>query len=178
MAAEPRNTPEFSMICRLTIGFLAGSLVLTPVAALAGYGKAGLWNATTTTQSAMQMDPETMAEMKKMGVKMPGPQTVTVQSCMTEAEVKAGTPPMQSQQMKCQNHITSQTGSSLSSESVCKGEAQGTGHLQMSWSSPGHYQGTWSFKGSVDGNPMETNSQFKADWVKADCGAVKPQPAY
>ncbi|MBA2589534.1 MAG: DUF3617 domain-containing protein [Alphaproteobacteria bacterium] len=166
------------MIVRITAGFLSASLVLTPITAFAGYGKAGLWNVTTTTQSAMQMDAETMAEMKKAGMKMPGPQTVTSQTCMTEVEVKAGKPPMQSKEMKCENHITSQTGSSLASESICKGEAQGTGHLKMSWPDTGHYQGTWEFKGSVDGNPMQTSSQFKADWVKADCGSVKPQPAY
>ncbi len=35
----------------------AAALILTPGAALAGHGKAGLWNTVTTTNMAMAMPP-------------------------------------------------------------------------------------------------------------------------
>jgi hypothetical protein len=51
---------------------------------------------------------------------------------------------------------------------------QGTGHLQVSYSGAEHYTGRYSFKGTAEGHPADMTSAFKADWVTADCGAVKP----
>jgi hypothetical protein len=57
---------------------------------------------------------------------------------------------------------------------VCNGEMKGTGRMQIAYSGPEHYAGTYSFKGAVHGHDMSTTSSFKGDWVKADCGNVKP----
>ena len=62
----------------------------------------------------------------------------------------------------------------MSADTVCSGRMQGTGHMQVSYSGAEHYEGSYSFKGSMEGHPNQMSSTFKGDWVKADCGSVKP----
>ena len=159
------------------IGVIAAAFVLVPGIAVAGHGKAGLWNVSTTVGMAnVQMPPEAMAKMKEMGMKMPSARTFNSQICMTQAEVDSDKlPPMGRNDTGCTNRIVSQTSTALTAEMVCSGEMKGTGHMQISYSSPEHYAGSYSFKGSVAGNPMDSSSSFKGDWVRADCGAVKPR---
>ena len=158
------------------LGLVAVALILTPGIAFASHGKAGLWNTSTTMDmGGMQMSPEAMAKMKAMGMSMPSSRTFSSQICMTQAEVDSDKlPPMGKNDTGCTNHIVSQTGTAIAAEMVCNGEMKGTGRLQIAYSSPEHYVGTYSFKGAVHGHDMSTTSSFKGDWVKADCGAVKP----
>ncbi|HXS05715.1 MAG TPA: DUF3617 domain-containing protein [Rhizomicrobium sp.] len=159
------------------IGLVAAAIILAPGAAFAGHGKAGLWNVSTTMDmGGMQVSPEAMARMKAMGVKMPSAQTFSSQICMTQAEVDSDKlPPMGRNDTGCTNHIVSQTGTAITAEMVCNGEMKGTGRLQIAYSNPEHYAGTYSFKGAVHGHDMSTTSSFKGDWVKVDCGAMKPR---
>lgn len=160
---------------KLLIGLSAAALLLSPGIALAGHGKAGLWNVSTTTNMAMQMPPEAMEQMKKMGMKMPSARTFASQICMTQAEVDSDKlPPMGKNESGCTSHLVSQTGSSMTAQTVCNGEMKGSGQMQISYSGAEHYAGSYSFKGNMNGQPIDTNSSFKGDWVKADCGAVKP----
>src|SRR5262245_53303234 len=103
------------------VGLLVAALIAIPGTALAGHGKAGLWNISTTmNMGGMQMPPEAMARMKAMGVKMPSAQTFATQMCMTQAEVDSDKlPPMSRNEMNCTSHIVSQTASSMTSETVC-----------------------------------------------------------
>lgn len=161
----------------LLIGLSAAVLALTPTVALAGHGKAGLWTVTTSIGGMpnMQMPPEAMARMKEMGMKMPTGQSFSSQICMTQAEVDSDKlPPVGKNDMGCTSHLTSQTANSMSAETVCTGDMKGTGRMQISYTGAEHYSGSYNFKGMVHDHPMETNSTFKGDWVKADCGAVKP----
>ena len=124
----------------------------------------------------VQMPPEAMAKMRAMGMKMPSAQTFATQLCMTQAEVDSDKPPpMGRKDSGCTSHIVSQTGTAMTAEMVCNGEMKGTGHMQIAYSSPEHYAGSYSFKGAVNGHEMNSSSSFKGDWVKADCGAVKPR---
>ena len=147
-------------------------------AALAGHGKAGLWNVTTsmTMPNMPQMTPEMMAMMKQRGVKMPGTgEPITSQVCMTQADVDSDIPPRTGgHEESCTNNITSKTATSISADMVCSGRMQGTGHLQVSYNGAEHYTGSYNFKGTAEGHPADMTSNFKGDWVKADCGAVKP----
>lgn len=159
------------------IGLSAAALMLAPGAALAGHGKAGLWTVTTSIggMSDAQLPPEAMARMKEMGMKMPSMQSVASQICMTQAEVDSDAlPPVGKNDMGCTSHVLSQTANSMSAETVCNGEMKGTGRMQISYSGAEHYAGSYNFKGTIHDRPMETSSTFKGDWVKADCGAVKP----
>ena len=152
------------------------ALSFVPVAAFAGHGKAGLWNVSTTMNMGnMQLPPEAAAKMKEMGMKMPSAQTFNAQICMTQAEVDADKPPPMGRSSGCTAHVTSQTGTSMTADMVCDGEMKGNGHMQVSYTSPEHYAGSYSFKGVAGGRPMETSSSFAGDWVKADCGSVKPR---
>lgn len=161
----------------LLTGLSVVVLMLTPGAALAGHGKAGLWTVTTSIGGMpnVQLPPEAMARMKEMGMKMPSMQSIASQICMTQAEVDSDAlPPVGKNDMGCTSRVTSQTANSMSAETVCNGDMKGTGRMQISYSGAEHYTGSYSFKGVIHDHPMETSSTFKGDWVKADCGAVKP----
>ena len=156
---------------------VAAALFLIPGMAFAGHGKAGLWNVSTTMDmGGVQMPPEAMAKMKQMGMKMPSAQTFNTQMCMTQTEVDSDKPPPVGRgDSGCTTHVVSQTSSAMAAEMVCNGEMKGTGHMQITYSGPEHYAGSYSFKGMVHGTSMSTSSSFKGDWLKADCGAVKPR---
>jgi hypothetical protein len=160
-------------------GLSAVTLLLAPGTAFAAHGKAGLWNVSTTMGMAnVQIPPEAMARMKAMGLNMPMGQTFTSQICMTQAEVDADAPPPVSRKESgCTTKVTSQTASSMAAQMVCNGDMKGTGQMQISYSGAEHYAGSYSFKGSMNGHPADMNSSFKGDWIKADCGAVKPYMA-
>lgn len=159
---------------------LAGTvflLMLAPGIALAGHGKAGLWNVTTTMNMAMALPPAALAQMKKAGMKLPAAQTMTSQMCMTQADVDAGAPPaMADHDQHCITHVTAQSASSMSSEMVCKGRMAGIGRTQIAYSGAEHYAGSYSFSGKLDGSRVNSSMNFRGDWVKADCGKVKPHP--
>lgn len=161
----------------LLIGLSAVALASAPTVALAGHGKAGLWNITTSIGGMpnVQLPPEAMARMKEMGMKMPSGQSFSSQICMTQAEVDSDKlPPVGKNDMGCTSRLTGQTANSMSAETVCNGEMKGTGRMQISYTGAEHYSGSYNFKGIMHDHPMETSSTFKGDWVKADCGAVKP----
>ena len=163
----------------LVIGLTAAALALTSNAALAGHGKAGLWNVSTTMNMAnVQMPPEAMAQMKKMGMKMPTARTFVSQICMTQAEVDSDKPPpMGKNDSGCTTHVVNQTGSSMTAQMACTGQMKGNGQMQISYTGAEHYVGSYSFKGSMEGQPVDTSTSFKGDWVKPDCGTVKPRGA-
>lgn len=159
------------------ISVLAAALLLASAGlALAAHGKAGLWNVSTTMATPnIQMPPEALAQMKAMGMKMPGGQTVTTQICMTQAEVDSDKPPaMQRGDSGCTTNITSKSATAVTAQMVCNGQMQGTGHIEIAYSGTSHYEGSYDFKGVTEGHPMEMSSSFKGDWLKADCGAAKP----
>ena len=141
------------------------------VPALAKQGKVGLWNVTSTTE--MALPPEAAAAMKKAGI--PASRPITVQMCMSQAEVDSSKPPHIDQGgTGCTTRVLSQTPSSMTSEMTCNGRMKGTGRMQISYRGAEHYQGSYDFKGTVEGNPTSMSTSFRGDWVKADCGAVKP----
>ena len=37
-----------------------------------------------------------------------------------------------------------------------------------------HYEGTYNFKGTMEGQVQEISTSYSGDFVKADCGNVKP----
>ena len=166
------------MSFKFTTGLIASALLLAPVAAFAGHGKPGLWNITSTMQmaNAPQMPPEAMAMMKSRGIKMPGMgEPMTSQICMTPEQVNGDLPPaMHNQDMNCTGKVLSQTSSSMKSEVTCHGRMEGVGHAEMNWRGNEHYDVTYNFKGTMGGRPQEISPRYSGDFVKADCGAVKP----
>jgi hypothetical protein len=151
-------------------------VLVLPGAAFAAHGKAGLWNISTTMSMAMpQMPPEALAQMKAMGMSMPSGRTFTSQICMTEADVNADKPPsMGNDNMNCKWTNMHVTGSGMTGDLICSGQMTGKGSMQVSYTGNTHYSGQYSFTGSVEGHQQNMKSSFTGDWVKADCGAVKP----
>jgi len=146
-----------------TAAICAATLLVLGGPALAAHGKAGLWRMTSTTDMAMK------------GMAMPGAQSHTSLMCMSQEEVDADTPPHIDQTATgCETHVTSMTPSALNADLVCKGSLKGDGHMQIVYRGAEHYAGTYSFKGAVEGNQSTMTTSFKGDWLKADCGDIKP----
>jgi hypothetical protein len=164
---------------KLVSGLITAAAVLAPGAAWAAHGKVGLWTITSTMQmaNAPKIPPEVVAMMKKRGIAMPmAGQPFTSQMCMTAEEVNADKPPrMTSREINCKTTVLSQSASSMKSDVVCHGEnMEGVGHSEISWSGNEHYAGSYHFKGTTQGQSNEINTTYKGDWIKADCGSVKP----
>lgn len=165
---------------RVIFKLLAGAAALAasiPTAALAvPHGKPGLWNYVSTVQMANmpKMPPQVLEMMKMRGIPAMG-DAVTSQMCMTEAQAKMDVPPqLKNAGVNCTPRVVSQTSNSAVTEVVCHGRMEGTGRTQMSWRGDTHYDGTYSFRGAMGGRSQDMTSKFSGDWVKADCGAVKP----
>jgi hypothetical protein len=166
------------MTPKIATGLIAAVIVLLPAAAFAAHGRAGLWNVTSTMQmaNAPQMPPEAMAMMKSRGMKMPGMgQPMTMQMCMTQEQVNGDVPPaMHNRGENCSAKVLSQTATSMKSEVTCHGRMEGVGHAEMNWRGNEHYEGTYNFKGTMEGRPQDISTRYSGDFVKADCGSVKP----
>ena len=161
---------------------IAAILILAPGAAWAAHGKPGLWTVTSTMHmdQALPMSPGMTAMMQKKGMKMPmAGEPIITQMCMTQAEVDADKPPrITTRQIDCDTKVLSQSASSMKSETICHGVMEGSGHSEISWRGAEHYTGSYSFKGTMHGKPNSVSNSFKGDWVKADCGSVKPATAH
>jgi len=157
---------------------IAASLVLVPAAALAAHGRVGLWTVTTSMQMSNmpQISPEAMAMMKQRGMQMPGMgQPMTTQICMTQEQVIADKPPaMSNREESCDTKVLNQSPSLMESSVSCHGRMNGVGHIKIIWRGNEHYEGTYNFKGVMDGQPHEMTTHYSGDYVKSDCGAVKP----
>ncbi|HET7084492.1 MAG TPA: DUF3617 domain-containing protein [Rhizomicrobium sp.] len=165
---------------KFILGLTAAAIGLLPAAAFAAHGKPGLWTISTTMQMANmpQMPPEAMAMMKARGMKVPGMggAPIVSQICMTPEQVNDDKLPsmMHEREESCTSKVLSQTPSSVTAEATCHGRMEGVGHFQISWRGNEHYEGTYNFKGSMEGRPQEMTSHYTGDFVKADCGSVKP----
>jgi len=162
-------------------GLIATTILLVPAAAWAAHGRPGLWNISTSMEmpNMPQMPPEAMAMMKSRGMSMPGMggAPIVTQICMTQEQVNGDIPSMNNREENCTTKVLNQTPSSVTAESTCHGRMEGVGRMQMSWRGNEHYEGTYNFKGTMQGRPQEMTSHYTGDFVKADCGAVKPYTA-
>jgi hypothetical protein len=156
--------------------FVAAGLALAmalPGAALAGPGKAGLWEVSTKMGGMPQMPPDQMAKMKAMGMQMPQEHTFTTQHCVTPEEAAATKPPPMGRNRECQMGKMNASGGAVSGDMTCKGsEMTGTGHFQVSYDSPEHYSGQMTFSGQSHGHPMNMTNSFEGKWLSASCGTV------
>ena len=133
---------------------VAVALMLLPVSALAGHGKAGLWQATMTS------------DMSAKGF--------TSKFCMTQAMVNYDKPPAMQGNNPCKMVSSKTVGQTYSADMVCSGQMQGTSHFTVTYDRPEHYNGESDFKGSVSGHPFNSKTNFEGKWLQADCGSVKP----
>jgi hypothetical protein len=133
--------------------WIAVIAMLSPAAALAAHGKAGLWSTTTT------MTIEGMANMR--------PQTHSATFCMTPQEVNTDAPPP-SQNPSCKMQDVHHDGHTITADMVCHGQMEGTGHFSTTYDSDTHY--TAQFSMAMNG--MKMNSSVEGKWLKADCAGA------
>ena len=162
---------------------LIAAVLLVPCAVSAmPHGRPGLWTITSTMKMANmpQIPPEALAMMKQRGMKIPGMggEPIVSQICMTPQDVAEGALAAQRMQsehgIKCEPRVLNESMSSVTTEIACHGEMEGVGHSRMSWHGDSHYEGDYSFKGVMHGHPNEISTSFTGNFVKADCGSVKP----
>lgn len=155
---------------------------LVPVAALAGQGKAGLWEISTQINMGAAMPeipPEQMEMMKKMGIKMPGPggDPIVIKQCITKEQAERDEPPkVQKDDSGCKTANVNKSSKGMTADMVCDGRMKGKGTVKVNYHGSDQYSGTWSFKGRDEGgSDVQMSSEFSGKWLGADCGNVKPQ---
>jgi hypothetical protein len=163
---------------RLAYLATGAAAVMVAIPAIAGHGKAGLWNVTITTNMGgmampdmSKLPPEAQAAMRAHGVTMNG-NTMSVQHCMTQAEVDASGPPAMGGQKDCSLTNTKMGNNAFSADLACHGDMVGTGHVDVSFDSPEHYIGKQTMSGSMQGHPVSTSTTFEGRWASADCKGV------
>lgn len=167
---------------RIVISAAAAVALLSTAALGMPHGRPGLWTITTSMKMANmpQIPPEALAMMKQRGMKFPGMggEPIVTQICMTPQDVNEGALAAQRMReqhdVKCTPRVISESMSSVTTEIACHGMMEGVGRSQMSWRGDSQYEGDYSFKGVMHGQPTETSSHFRGEFVKADCGSVKP----
>lgn len=157
---------------------IAAGLVLAPAAAFGAHGRVGLWTITSTMQmsNAPQIPPDALAMMKARHLPIPNSgEPFTTQMCMTQEQVNADKPPaMNSRGESCDTKVLSQSPALMEAEITCHGRMTGVGHLKIDWRGTDHYEGMYNFKGTMEGHPQEMTTHYTGDFVKTDCGSVKP----
>jgi hypothetical protein len=156
-------------MARSFLAAAAVAAVMLPGAALAGHGKAGLWKVSSETMLDMAM-PKGMEKAAQM------PATRhTTHMCMSQEEVDSGAPPHIDQAgTGCTTRLLSATATGMTAAMTCNGRLKGSGQMQITYRGAEHYQGKYDFKGQVEGNATAMTTRFKGDWIKTDCGAIKP----
>ncbi len=159
----------------LCIAITAGLILIPALALAAPHGKPGLWTITSTMTmaNAPQLPPQVMEMMKKRGMPMMG-QPTTSQMCMTAEQVNSGADVLKNHPVDCTPRVLHETANSAETEVTCHGMMDGVGHSRISWRGLDHYEGSYDFKGTMHGRPNDMSTHYTGDWVKSDCGAVKP----
>ena len=153
----------------------AAAVLALPGAAWAGHGKAGLWSVTSTTKMGLALPPDVAARMSQSGMAAPSSHTATSQMCMSQAEVDASSAPHIDQESTgCVTKPTLVTPALIKASMTCTGRLKGQGQMQINYTGATRYSGSYDFKGTVEGNPTQMSTTFKGQWLKADCGSVKP----
>jgi hypothetical protein len=166
-----------SSFSRILRGGLIMGVVVVPLGALASHGKVGLWEVTTHVNMAGMManiPPEALARMKAAGMNPSGIQTHTSQQCMTAEDVARDTPPTPRKNQGCDFTNLTHDAHNFTGDLICKSsEAQGRGHVAVTYDSDEHYSGNYAFDGTVQGHPQNITSTFEGRWISADCGGMK-----
>ncbi len=169
------------MISRLVTTSAAVLLVsLMPAVAVAPPINLGLWEvqSTTTLKSAIpiQIPPEQVEQLKRMGVPLPGvPTTRTDQSCLDEHSLdhigEGG------RNKSCRRENVQLSAHGLTAEIVCDSEkGKGRGRIDLVFDDQTHFHGTIAIKGSSPSAPgiNAVDVGLQGHWLGAQCGSVKP----
>ena len=165
---------------RLAGALLGLAVIATPIVALAGHGRPGLWRFTikmggqaAAMPDASQIPPEALARMKAMGMSMPGMGGggMTVTRCRTPEEVAQDRPPTTGGRDCTLSNVQVGPGG-MSADTTCHGDFEGTGHLHFTWDADTHFAGEAHMVGSAHGHAVDRTQSIEGEWISADCGAA------
>lgn len=157
---------------------------LLPLVAYAGgHGKPGLWEVSTKMNfsgaSAPKIPPEQLAQMKQMGIKIPGlsGDPIVVKQCISKEQAERDEPPRtQNDKSGCEMQNAKRDGRTFTADMVCTGDMKGKGTMKVTNESSESYTGSMTFKGTqVRGGDVEMTNEFSGKWLGADCGDIKPR---
>jgi hypothetical protein len=166
---------------KLLIAGVAGlSAAIVAGKALADHGKVGLWSITVAMDGNMvtmpdlsKLPPDALARMKAMGMSANG-NTVTMQHCMSAADVAANFPDIHNGAgAGCAVNNVRHDGHSMSADLMCNTDAlKGSGHAQFQFDSETHYSGEISVAGVANGHPVKQDEKIEGRYLTADCGKM------
>lgn len=159
-------------------------LVLMCAAGLAGGAaqaadvqlRPGLWEITMQNtrdgiaQQMPKLTPQQQAQMEKMGIKMPAAGGMTIQTCLTKAQVERNEPPKprDDARQKCEQTDFKRSGNTVRWKMVCSGEHPLSGTGSMTMQSPEAYSSTMDIV-SKDPRIGSTRNQTQGKWLGAEC---------
>jgi len=159
----------------------AGACVLIGSAEAARWGRPGLWLMTTTMQMDMggmpAISPKQMAQMKKMGIKIPamGGQSMDTKMCVTSQDAENfGAHHYSSSDAGCSQANVTRKGNHIIATVVCDGRMKGKGTSDVTLIDDAHYTTAFTFAGVSHGRPVNMKVSTTAHWLNADCGKIKP----
>jgi len=170
------------MKAKLIIAIGVAGVCASALTANAGnWGKPGLWSVSTKMDMKMpgmpQLTPTQLAQMKKMGIKMPSMNDpVVTQMCVTPQDaanfnMERATA---SKESGCTQSNIVHSGNRISVDIVCNGQMNGKGHADTVLVSDARYTSVFKFKGTSHGRPTDMAINTDASWLGANCGSVKP----
>jgi hypothetical protein len=148
--------------------------VLASTAPAFAASKPGLWDVNMNMQlaNAPQIPPEAMAQMRALGMAIPGlGAPIRTQVCITPAEAAKDEPPPP---RGCRHQNVRRNGAVIAGDLVCQGELEGTGTFEATVASEEQFRTTFNFKGTRGGQPAEFSADMQGQWRGADCGNVAP----
>jgi hypothetical protein len=160
-------------VAGLVAAFIAGG-------ALADHGKVGLWSIAVEMNGDLvkipdlsKLPPDALARLKAMGMSASG-NTVTVQHCMSAADVAADFPDIHNGAgAGCAATNVHHDGHSMSADLMCNtGTLKGSGHAQFIFDSDTHYSGEISVAGVANGHPVKQDEKIEGRYLSADCGKM------
>ncbi|GAC1631389.1 MAG: hypothetical protein NVS9B10_24730 [Nevskia sp.] len=163
------------------------ALLLLPLAltcstaCLAGPGRAGLWEVTTSLNfgvGGFQISSEQAEQMRQFGLDVPGiSKPYVARQCITpEQAAQDALPKPQAGNSGCELRNVRHNGNLWNADIACNGELQGSGSVSARFDSNEHFAGNWSFKGSSTQVPteIEMSNPYSGRWLGETCGRVQP----
>jgi hypothetical protein len=155
--------------------WLCGAACLLALSAPAfAASKPGLWDMSMNMQlaGAAQIPPEAMAQMRALGMAIPGlGAPIRTQVCITPAEAAKDEPPPP---RGCRHQNVRRNGAVIAGDLVCDGEMKGTGTFEATQVGDAQFRSKMTFKGTRGGQPADFSADVEGQWRAADCGNVAP----
>src|SRR5262249_52010442 len=145
--------------------------------------KPGLWETTSTmkyTKGGPQIPPEQLAQMRQLGMKIPGMggEPVVFKQCLTAEQAAKEERPETQPNSECQMQNQSWSGNTYTGDMVChpRGGGEMHGHFTGTMNSDTSYSGSSTLTGSDPhmGGDYAMEQTSSAKWLGADCGTVAP----